>query len=91
MGVFEWPAFAKGTNAVAAEMARCTAAGATTIVGGGDSVAAVAQAGLQVSSSLGTEMTALRARSQWLNMSGPHAHRGRGQFCGRCRPGPACR
>ena len=48
MGVFEMPQFAKGTTYVAEEMARCTAKGATTIVGGGDSVAAVAQAGLQV-------------------------------------------
>ena len=54
MGVFEFPAFAKGTTAIAAEMGRCTAAGATTIVGGGDSVAAVAQAGLQVRQALQT-------------------------------------
>ena len=44
MGVFEMPAFAKGTNAVAnclADMNDCV-----TIIGGGDSVAAVEQAGL---------------------------------------------
>ena len=41
MGVFEIPAFAEGTNAMARCIAARTAAGATTIVGGGDSVAAV--------------------------------------------------
>ena len=46
MGVFEMPAFAKGTLAVAEALAARTAAGATTIIGGGDSVAAVEQAGL---------------------------------------------
>lgn len=43
MGVFEFPNFAHGTNGVAKAVAEC---GATTIVGGGDSVAAVEQAGL---------------------------------------------
>ena len=44
MGVFEMPAFAKGTNAIA----RAIAANqdATSIVGGGDSVAAVQQSGV---------------------------------------------
>eukprot|EP00968_Pinguiococcus_pyrenoidosus_P020551 scaffold2448_cov250-Pinguiococcus_pyrenoidosus.AAC.2 len=41
MGVFEIPAFAKGTFAVAHMLAERTNAGATTIIGGGDSVAAV--------------------------------------------------
>ena len=46
MGVFEIPQFASGTLAIAESMARSTARGAVTIVGGGDSVAAVQQAGL---------------------------------------------
>jgi phosphoglycerate kinase len=46
MGVFEKPPFDKGTLAVAEAMAKATAQGATTIVGGGDSAAAVEQAGL---------------------------------------------
>ena len=46
MGVFETPPFDKGTLAVATAMAEATAKGATTIVGGGDSAAAVADAGL---------------------------------------------
>ncbi|MBQ4110080.1 MAG: phosphoglycerate kinase [Clostridia bacterium] len=43
MGVFEMPNFAKGTNAIASVLAEIDA---TTIIGGGDSVAAVNQAGL---------------------------------------------
>ncbi|HET7186717.1 MAG TPA: phosphoglycerate kinase [Gemmatimonadaceae bacterium] len=46
MGVFETPPFDKGTRAVADAMAKATAQGATTIVGGGDSAAAVEQFGL---------------------------------------------
>jgi phosphoglycerate kinase len=45
MGVFEMPNFANGTMEVARLLAEATKAGATTIVGGGDSAAAVAQAG----------------------------------------------
>jgi phosphoglycerate kinase len=44
MGVFEMPAFAVGTNAIAEAVAEN--ADATTIVGGGDSVSAVKQAGV---------------------------------------------
>ena len=47
MGVFEKPPFDAGTIAVAKAMAEATGKGATTIVGGGDSAAAVAQAGLE--------------------------------------------
>ena len=46
MGVFETPPFDKGTLAIAVAMADATSRGATTIVGGGDSAAAVEQAGL---------------------------------------------
>jgi phosphoglycerate kinase len=47
MGVFETPPFDTGTLAVARAMAAATGSGATTIVGGGDSAAAVAKAGLE--------------------------------------------
>ncbi|PYT67924.1 MAG: phosphoglycerate kinase [Acidobacteria bacterium] len=43
MGVFEMPAFAKGTLEIAKAVADATTAGATSIIGGGDSVAAVHQ------------------------------------------------
>lgn len=46
MGVFETPPFDHGTLAVARAMAAATARGAITVVGGGDSAAAVAVAGL---------------------------------------------
>ena len=46
MGVFENPAFAVGTRAVAQMCAEASDRGAVTIVGGGDSVAAVEQMGL---------------------------------------------
>jgi phosphoglycerate kinase len=46
MGVFEIEATAKGTLKVAETLAEITAKGATTIIGGGDSAAAVNQAGL---------------------------------------------
>lgn len=42
MGVFEFPAFAKGTEAVAKACAEC---GGTTIIGGGDSASAVKKLG----------------------------------------------
>jgi phosphoglycerate kinase len=45
MGVFEVPQFAEGTNAIARTLARRSAA-TITVVGGGDSVAAVEQLGL---------------------------------------------
>ena len=46
MGVFEMDAFCKGTEAVAEAVAGATAAGAFTVVGGGDSVAAAEKLGI---------------------------------------------
>lgn len=46
MGVFEFDAFAKGTLAVAKAVAEATKNGATSIVGGGDSIAALKKTGL---------------------------------------------
>lgn len=46
MGVFEWKPFQKGTRAIAEAVAAATAEGAFSLVGGGDSVAAVNQFGL---------------------------------------------
>ena len=46
MGVFEFPNFAVGTNAIGRALVEATKKGATTIVGGGDSAAALTQAGM---------------------------------------------
>lgn len=46
MGVFEFPKFAVGTFAIADALAEATDGGAVSIIGGGDSVAAVEKAGL---------------------------------------------
>jgi len=46
LGMFEKPAFAQGTLGIANAVAAATKAGATSIIGGGDSVAAVEQAGV---------------------------------------------
>ena len=46
MGVFEMPKFAEGTFAIAKLLAEATAAGATTVIGGGDSASAVKKAGV---------------------------------------------
>ena len=46
MGVFEFDSFAKGTEAVAHAVAEATKRGAVSIVGGGDSIAALKKTGL---------------------------------------------
>lgn len=46
MGVFEFEKFAKGTSAIAQAVAKATANGAFTLIGGGDSVAAINKNGL---------------------------------------------
>ena len=46
MGVFEIEALAEGTRKIAQRIAAATDSGATSIIGGGDSVAAVEQMGL---------------------------------------------
>jgi phosphoglycerate kinase len=51
MGVFETKPFDAATRAVADALARATKRGAMTIVGGGDSAAAVAEMGLENSMS----------------------------------------
>jgi phosphoglycerate kinase len=46
MGVFEFEQFAKGTEAIAHTLAGLTATGTITIIGRGDSVAAVEKVGV---------------------------------------------
>jgi phosphoglycerate kinase len=46
MGVFEFDKFSKGTYAMANALAGVTDSGGVTVIGGGDSVAAVEQSGL---------------------------------------------
>jgi phosphoglycerate kinase len=47
MGVFEMDNFAKGTFAIAETLAKVTESGTITVIGGGDSAAAIADAGLE--------------------------------------------
>jgi phosphoglycerate kinase len=47
MGVFEFDNFANGTDTIAAALAEATKNGAITIIGGGDSAAAIKKAGLE--------------------------------------------
>ena len=47
MGVFEFPAFAEGTRTVARALTEATAAGGLSVVGGGDSAAAVRSLGFE--------------------------------------------
>jgi phosphoglycerate kinase len=46
LGVFEMPAFAHGTEAIAYAVAETTDRGALSVIGGGDSVAAINKTGL---------------------------------------------
>lgn len=46
MGVFEFDNFAKGTNSIAEALVEATEKGAITVIGGGDSAAAIKKAGL---------------------------------------------
>ena len=46
MGVFEMPKFAAGTKAIAESLVKATEKGAFTLIGGGDSVAAINQLGM---------------------------------------------
>jgi phosphoglycerate kinase len=47
MGVFEMDNFAKGTFKIAEALAEATSSGAVTVIGGGDSAAAISKAGLE--------------------------------------------
>jgi len=47
MGVFEFENFANGTNSIAGALVEATENGSTTVVGGGDSAAAISKAGLE--------------------------------------------
>ena len=47
MGVFEMPAFEKGTLSIAKSVAKATSSGAFSLIGGGDSVAAIKKFNLQ--------------------------------------------
>lgn len=46
MGVFEWNSFARGTKEIALSVATATEQGAFSLIGGGDSAAAIAKFGL---------------------------------------------
>jgi phosphoglycerate kinase len=46
MGVFEWNSFAQGTKEIALSVAAATERGAFSLIGGGDSAAAIAKFGL---------------------------------------------
>ncbi|MBN1942161.1 MAG: phosphoglycerate kinase [Phycisphaerae bacterium] len=67
MGVFERPAYAAGTKAIAEAVAQATDGGAISVIGGGDSVAAVEQMGLSermthVSTGGGASLTYLEGK-----------------------------
>jgi phosphoglycerate kinase len=67
MGVFERPVYATGTQAVAEAVAKATDGGAISVIGGGDSAAAVEQMGLasrmtHVSTGGGASLTYLEGK-----------------------------
>jgi phosphoglycerate kinase len=68
MGVFERPEYAAGTKAIAQAVAKATAAGAVSVIGGGDSAAAVEEMGLadqmtHISTGGGASLEYLEGRS----------------------------
>ncbi|MGA2265645.1 MAG: phosphoglycerate kinase [Phycisphaerae bacterium] len=68
MGVFERPEYAAGTKAIAQAVAKATAAGAVSVIGGGDSAAAVEEMGLDdqmthISTGGGASLEYLEGRS----------------------------
>ncbi len=68
MGVFEWAPFAVGTGSIARGVAEATEAGATTIIGGGDSAAAAEKFGVadkvsHISTGGGASLQMLEGRS----------------------------
>ena len=77
MGVFEIEVSSKGTFAVAEALANATDQGATTIIGGGDSAAAVKKADL--SSRMSHVSTGGGASLEWATQTPPIEHNFHGQ------------